>query len=89
MQAVLEQELISGGPVATRRSDERMKKIGFFGSLFGCWHKRLTRPISDNESTYQACVECGARRRFDTESFSSTGPFYYPAKVGAKQALSI
>jgi hypothetical protein len=89
MQAVLEQKLITGGTVATRRSDDRMRKIGFLGSLFGCWHKRLTRPISDNESTYQTCVECGARRRFDTDSFKSSGPFYYPAKVGTEPAISI
>ena len=88
MQAVLEQKLITG-PVTTTRSEEKMRKIGLFGSLFGCWHKRLTRPISDNRSTYQTCVECGARRRFDTENFTASGPFYYPANIGAEQAISV
>jgi hypothetical protein len=80
MQAVLEQKLMTA-PVAAVRSDEKVKKIGFLGSLFGCWHRRLTRPISDDESTYQTCVECGARRRFDTNSFTASGPFYYPIEV--------
>jgi hypothetical protein len=88
MQAVLEQKLIAG-PLVSTRSDERIRKIGFFGAVFGCWHKRLTRPISDNESTYQSCVECGARRRFDTESYSASGPFYYPANVGTDQAILV
>jgi hypothetical protein len=88
MQAVLEQKLMTG-PVVNQRSDERMRKIGFFGSLFGCWHKRLTRPISDNASTYQTCVECGARRRFDIENFSATGPFYYPENVNFEHSIAI
>ena len=88
MQAVLEQKLITG-PVAVKRADERMRKIGFFGSLFGCWHRRLTRPISDNQSTYQTCIECGARRRFDTENFTASGPFYYAGNVGPEQAISV
>jgi hypothetical protein len=88
MEAVFEQKLISG-PVVSTRSDERIRKIGFLGAVFGCWHKRLTRPISDNESTYQTCVECGARRRFDTDSYTAFGPFYYPANVGTEQAISV
>jgi hypothetical protein len=88
MQAVLEQNLITS-PSAAKRSDERMKTIGFLGSLFGCWHKRLTRPISDKASTYQSCVECGARRRFDTENYAPSGPFYYPDNVGTEQAISV
>jgi hypothetical protein len=88
MQAVLEQKLIAG-PLVSTRSDDRIRKIGFFGAVFGCWHKRLTRPISDKESTYQSCVECGARRRFDTESYSASGPFYYPANDGTDQAILV
>ena len=88
MQAVLEQELITG-PISSPKSDESINKIGFFSSLFGCWHPRLTRPISDNHSTYQSCVECGARRLYDTETFKPTGPFYYPTKIDPNQALSV
>jgi hypothetical protein len=88
MQAVLEQELMTG-PITARVADEKIRKVGFFSSLFGCWHPRLTRPISDNNSTYQACVECGARRQYDTETFKPTGSFYYPAKIDPNQVLSV
>jgi len=88
MQAVLEQKLVTG-PMVTRRSDKRIKKIGFLGSLFGCWHKRLTRPMSDKESTHQTCVECGARRQFDAAKFKAFGPFYYPANTGADHGISV
>ena len=88
MQAVLEQKLVTG-PVVARRSDERVKKIGFFGTVFGCWHKRLTRPISDKHSTYQSCVECGARRKVDAENFRAFGSFYYPANIGADHGISV
>ena len=88
MQAVLEQELLAASAV-NERSNDRTRKIGFFGSLLGCWHKRLTRPISDKESTYQTCVECGARRKFDIENFTASGPFYYPVNVQIDQAISV
>lgn len=88
MQAVLEQKLVTG-PIATKASDEGMKKIGFFSGLFGCWHPRLTRPITDKHSTYQTCVECGARRQFDIDSFKPSGSFYYPAKIDPAQTLSV
>jgi len=41
MQAVLEQNLITT-PAATQQPDNTKNKIGFFGSVFGCWHPRLT-----------------------------------------------
>jgi hypothetical protein len=88
MQAVLEQELMTG-PIAVKAANEKIRKVGLFSSLFGCWHPRLTRPISDNDSTYQTCVECGARRLFDTDTFTPTGSFYYPAKIDPNQALSV
>ena len=88
MQAVLEHELMTL-PIATKATDEKIRKDGFFSSLFGCWHPRLTRPISDNDSTYQTCVECGARRHFDTETFMPAGSFYYPAKIDPNQVLSV
>jgi hypothetical protein len=88
MQAVLEQKVVTG-PIVARRSDKRMKRVGFLGSLFGCWHKRLTRPISDRESTYQSCVECGARRQVDAANFKAFGPFYYPANIAADHGILV
>ena len=88
MQAVLEQNLITT-PAATQQPDNTKNKIGFFGSVFGCWHPRLTRPMSDRQSTYQACVECGARRQVDTQNFKAFGPFYYPVNAGTENGLSV
>lgn len=57
-------------------------KIGMFGKIFGCWHKRLTRPVTyGRNASYRSCLECGARRKFNTDSFTTSGPFYYPPMV--------
>ena len=88
MQAVLEQKLITV-PVERRGPNEKIKKVGFLSTLFGCWHPRLTRPITDRTSTYQSCVKCGARREFDTEAYEHKGSFYYPAKVSIEELISI
>jgi len=88
MQAVLEQNLLTT-PMAESRSDNTKSKIGFFGSVFGCWHPRLTRPISDEESTYQSCIECGARRQVDVQNFKAFGPFYYPVSVRSENIISV
>jgi len=57
------------------------QKIGILGKLFGCWHKRLTRPFTNDKLSYQACLDCGARRKFDTNSFKTSGVFYFPQSV--------
>lgn len=82
MQAVLEQNLITDSLIEANEN-ALGDKIGIFGKLFGCWHKRLARPITRNRVSYQACLECGARRKFDTERFRTSGPFYYPPSVMA------
>ena len=56
-------------------------KIGIFGKLFGCWHKSLSRPFSEQNVSYRTCLECGARREFNTRSFKTSGPFYFPPSV--------
>ena len=77
MQAVLEQ---GGFAAKAIENTEELKgrEIGLFGTLFGCWHKRLTRPMTSERTTYQACIDCGARKNFDSETFRSQGSFYYP-----------
>ena len=82
MQAVevLEQNIIADRYID--RTDRLFgEKIGLFGQLFGCWHKRLTRPFTTRHSSYRACLECGARRHFNTETLTTSGPFYYPPAV--------
>ena len=80
MQAILEQNAIAASLINST-SESFGDRIGVMASLFGCWHKRLTRPIADKNTSYRACLECGARKRFDTEEFRTSGPFYYPPSV--------
>lgn len=77
MQAVLKQSGFANAAI-DKPEEFRGRNIGILGSLFGCWHKRLTRPITTDRSTYRACLECGARKSFDTRTFRSSGRFYYP-----------
>ena len=37
------------------------------GRLFGCWHRRMSWPITRDGQTYRACLKCGVRRSFDTQ----------------------
>ncbi len=80
MQGILEQSLLAENTVS-RESDPFGSKIGLFASLFGCWHKRLTRPFTSDKNSYMACLECGARRKFDTQNFKTSRAFYYPPSV--------
>ena len=53
MQAILEQNL-AGERVEGKYSDTFGKKIGFFASLLGCWHKALSRPFTNKAASYRA-----------------------------------
>jgi len=46
--------------------------------VFGCWHLKLSLPFTRGDETYQTCISCGARRRFDLDRWASVGGFYYP-----------
>ncbi|MCW5961341.1 MAG: hypothetical protein KIS76_14345 [Pyrinomonadaceae bacterium] len=80
MQAILDQKSIAEN-VLNRTNGAFGKKIGIFSSVFGCWHKRLTRPFTNRNSSYRACLDCGARRKFDTESLRTYGSFYFPPTI--------
>ena len=80
MQGILEQNRIAAS-IIDRTRGSFGGKIGIVASVFGCWHKRLTRPFTENHDSYRACIDCGARKKFDTEDFRSVGPFYYPPIV--------
>jgi hypothetical protein len=80
MQLILEQNLLRDNTVS-RAKDPFGNKIGLFASLFGCWHKRLTRPFTSDKNTYMACLECGARKMVDTNNFKVSRAFYYPPSV--------
>jgi hypothetical protein len=83
MQAVIEQRLITDSAVE-KAPDFSGTKIGFLTRLFGCQHRRLTRPIADGKAAFMSCLECGARREFDTENFTASGPFHYPPTVNVR-----
>ena len=80
MQAILERTLMMASAV-TKRHDAFGTKIGLFGSLFGCWHKSFTRPMTSGNMSYRACLDCGARRKFDAKNFKTSRAFYYPPSV--------
>ena len=80
MQGVFEQNRIAES-IINRTNGEFGSKIGLFGKLFGCWHKKLSRPFTNKNSSYRGCLDCGARKRFDTETLKTFGSFYYPPVV--------
>ena len=77
MEMVLEQNRIAQS--AINRTDKVFgEKIGIVGKIFGCWHKDLSRPFTNQKSSYRACLNCGAKKHFDTETLRTFGPFYHP-----------
>ncbi len=80
MQAILEHNRI--GEKFIKRTDKALgSRIGLFGKLFGCWHKNLTRPLTIENSSYRACLHCGARKQFDTQHLKTFGSFYFPPAI--------
>lgn len=82
MQAVLEQDYIAKRTID--KSEETFgAKIGVFTSLFGCWHKELTRPFTNGKESYRACLHCGARQKFDAVNLKTSRKFYYPPTISS------
>lgn len=77
MQGVLGTSL-TAERISNRNDDSLGRPIGIFSALFGCWHKRLSRPFGNGKVSYRVCMECGARRKFDTTSFKTLGRYYTP-----------
>lgn len=76
MQAILEQNIIAER-VLDRTTSPLGKKIGLWGKLFGCWHNDLGRPFTNIEGSYRVCTDCGARAKFDIQTFKTLGEFYF------------
>ena len=57
------------------------EKVGIITSLFGCWHKDLSRPFVKGKTAYRSCLDCGSRKRFDTQTFKTLDGFYHPPIV--------
>jgi len=43
----------------------------------GCWHRKMSWPIGGQGYSYQVCLNCGAKRLFDEQTFTAYGPFRY------------
>jgi hypothetical protein len=56
------------------------KRVGLFARIFGCYHNRMSRPVTTENVTYKYCPDCGIRRQFDPVKFKSEGAYYYPAR---------
>jgi hypothetical protein len=57
--------------------DAKAHRSGWLSSLFGCWHRELSRPFTSQGQTYRTCVYCGARRKFNINRWEMQGDFYY------------
>jgi hypothetical protein len=57
------------------------RKVGIIAKLFGCWHDNLSRPFVEKQTAYRCCLECGARKQFNTETLETYGAFYFPPTV--------
>jgi hypothetical protein len=54
----------------------------WLAEIFGCQHKHMSRPFSRQGESYRVCIDCGARRQFDEQTWNSAGPYYYkPART--------
>ena len=63
--------------------------INFFGSLFGCSHKRTTFPLTPGRSaagytrsgTYVACLDCGKEFSYDWKTMQLGEQVAAPPRV--------
>lgn len=58
------------------------KKLGLMTRLFGCQHSNLSRPFSNGNVGYRACISCGSRRAFDPQTLETHGAFYAAPPAG-------
>lgn len=68
-------------PRSTHRRAERARlsetMLDALTRVFGCWHKEMSRPFTLDAKSYRACLECGAHRRFNSQTWEMTGPYFY------------
>jgi hypothetical protein len=60
----------------------------WIGHIFGCQHREMSRPFSRHGESYRVCISCGARRRFDQNTWNSSGGYYFkPARTSDLQDI--
>ncbi len=57
------------------------RKMGLISKLFGCWHENLSRPFNYGKTAYRSCLQCGARKQFNPDTFKTVGNFYFPSVI--------
>jgi hypothetical protein len=57
------------------------QKVGLITTLFGCWHKNISRPFINGKIGYRTCLQCGARKKFNPETLQTDSKFYFPPVV--------
>jgi hypothetical protein len=55
--------------------------------VFGCWHTEMSRPFTRDGESYRSCLECGARRKFDSARWEMVGAYYYDAPKNQPASL--
>jgi hypothetical protein len=77
------QSLVQRKKKSAKRPDSFVfgKKMGIVTTLFGCWHENLGRPFTHDKTSYRSCMNCGARKQFNTETLETYGNFYAPPPV--------
>jgi len=64
-------------------------KVGIFVRLFGCGHRNLSRPFSHKRVAYRTCLQCGARKQFNTQTLETVGKFYNPPTARVDSLLLV
>ena len=57
------------------------KKLGLTAKLFGCWHRNISRPFTQESVAYRSCFDCGAIKQFNPETLKTYGDFYFPPVI--------
>lgn len=56
--------------------------------VFGCWHSEMSRPFTHDGESYRTCLECGARRNFDSSRWEMVGAYYYATPKNQRTSLT-
>lgn len=77
LQRFLEQKLTVKRSI-DRTDNSAKTRIGILSRIFGCRHGNLSRPFTNQNGSYRVCIDCGAHKMFDINSFKTLGTYYYP-----------
>jgi hypothetical protein len=71
----------------TQKIDDEVfgNRLGLMAKLFGCWHKNISRPFTQQNIAYRSCLDCGARKPFNPKTLKTYGNFYFPPIVEKKK----